>query len=371
MGLKGLFISIIILCSLPFDGSAAWIGPESHIENTWGDSPGLFGFVVGETSSTFPFLEAVLPDSAVVVSDIVNKKQMLFSNNGLLLKEVKWTLVKDQSGEEYYEISEYSFGDVIGISKSGNLFTESGEEYYETTLTGDVIRTYVERPLEAGQIKEDGRITNDMYKVTITYPDKEWTIVDDSMCSKYYRDTRGKLYCSEEKYVAKYNDCGLVVAELTLPDSNVKVLPSNMAGIENTYFTKEEYGNLTIAPNGDLYAWKRTPETYSIVKWTWQDDSSDPAPKPNPPRNLNTQKVDTGLKLEWWTSFQDPGCVTGYEISRGDTSGGPYTSIGTVDKGVVEYIDTTVAPGTTYFYVIRAQSGTEYSAYSNEVTATR
>ena len=63
--------------------------------------------------------------------------------------------------------------------------------------------------------------------------------------------------------------------------------------------------------------------------------------------------------------------VTGYNVYRGSTSGGPYSQIN--NGGVVAstlYTDATVASGQTYYYVVTAMdsSGIE-SAYSNQIQA--
>jgi hypothetical protein len=39
---------------------------------------------------------------------------------------------------------------------------------------------------------------------------------------------------------------------------------------------RNEYGPPVIGPDGSVYAYKRTPDTYSILKWTWVDDANDP-----------------------------------------------------------------------------------------------
>ena len=36
------------------------------------------------------------------------------------------------------------------------------------------------------------------------------------------------------------------------------------------------YGKPFIAPSGSVYVWKRTDDSYSILKWTWQDDPNTP-----------------------------------------------------------------------------------------------
>jgi fibronectin type 3 domain-containing protein/regulation of enolase protein 1 (concanavalin A-like superfamily) len=68
--------------------------------------------------------------------------------------------------------------------------------------------------------------------------------------------------------------------------------------------------------------------------------------------------------LSWWGSAY----ATGYNVKRATTSGGPYTTIAT---GVATntYTDTSVVPGTTYYYVISASTPTGETANSNEAQA--
>ena len=102
----------------------------------------------------------------------------------------------------------------------------------------------------------------------------------------------------------------------------------------------------------------------------WVDDPNVPT-GPDAPTNLTVKPSINGLYLTWTSSPNDPGCVTGYEISRATTAGGIYSIVTTVDKGGVKYNDMTAAAGTTYYYKIRAVSGTEYSPYTSEVSGKR
>jgi large repetitive protein len=77
------------------------------------------------------------------------------------------------------------------------------------------------------------------------------------------------------------------------------------------------------------------------------------------------------ISITWEVSPQDPGCVTGYEIARSTTAGSGYTAVGTVEKSVLKYEDTTAAAGTTYYYKVRAKGGDGYSEYSNEASGKR
>ncbi len=70
-----------------------------------------------------------------------------------------------------------------------------------------------------------------------------------------------------------------------------------------------------------------------------------------------------------WVASTSSG-VTGYNVYRGSTSGGPYTLIGSSSTAVT-YTDFKVAAGASYFYVVTAidSSGAE-SGYSNEAQGT-
>jgi fibronectin type 3 domain-containing protein len=62
--------------------------------------------------------------------------------------------------------------------------------------------------------------------------------------------------------------------------------------------------------------------------------------------------------------------VSGYNAYRATQSGGPYTMINTALQPGMSYVDLTVEPGHTYYYVVTAvdSSGME-SVYSNEAAA--
>jgi hypothetical protein len=73
------------------------------------------------------------------------------------------------------------------------------------------------------------------------------------------------------------------------------------------------------------------------------------------------------VSLTWTASISAN--VVGYQISRGTTSGGPYTLIGTVGN-TTSYTDTTVVSGQTYYYVVAAvDSRNNVSPYSSPVSA--
>ncbi len=72
------------------------------------------------------------------------------------------------------------------------------------------------------------------------------------------------------------------------------------------------------------------------------------------------------VSLTWNTSS---GAV-GYNVYRGGVSGGPYAMINTSLDPSASYTDTSVAAGTTYYYVVTAvDSSSNESGYSNQATA--
>jgi hypothetical protein len=78
--------------------------------------------------------------------------------------------------------------------------------------------------------------------------------------------------------------------------------------------------------------------------------------------------VQHSVALTWNAS---PSTVAGYNVYRGTVSGGPYAKINSSLVAVLDYTDSNVQSGTTYYYVTTAvdSSGNE-SVFSNEVPAT-
>jgi fibronectin type 3 domain-containing protein len=78
--------------------------------------------------------------------------------------------------------------------------------------------------------------------------------------------------------------------------------------------------------------------------------------------------VQHSVALTWNASTST---VAGYNVYRGTVSGGPYAKINSSLVVVLDYTDSNVQSGTTYYYVTTAvnSSGNE-SVFSNEVSGT-
>jgi hypothetical protein len=97
------------------------------------------------------------------------------------------------------------------------------------------------------------------YKVTVTFPERTWSFVGEGIAPPYIRDKKGNLYSTGGTQAIKWDSCGNEIARLTIPAAR---------------FSKHfvEYGDAIVAPDGDVFTWKRTPNKYAIIKWHWVND---------------------------------------------------------------------------------------------------
>ncbi|MFG3419808.1 FG-GAP-like repeat-containing protein [Micromonospora sp. NPDC049460] len=82
-----------------------------------------------------------------------------------------------------------------------------------------------------------------------------------------------------------------------------------------------------------------------------------------PPASVSAAAVSAS-RVE--VSWQAAAGASSYEVRRGTVSGGPYAPVGTATG--TSYVDDTVAPETTYYYVVRSRSDKRASGYSTEAS---
>ena len=82
-----------------------------------------------------------------------------------------------------------------------------------------------------------------------------------------------------------------------------------------------------------------------------------------PPRGLMATAWDARVSLTW----NECSGATSYHVKRSTTQGGPYILIG--ESMAMEYTDTGLLNGTTYFYVVSAANSMGESANSGQVSA--
>jgi fibronectin type 3 domain-containing protein len=89
-----------------------------------------------------------------------------------------------------------------------------------------------------------------------------------------------------------------------------------------------------------------------------------PVQSPPTPTGLAATARNAQVSLTWNASTG----ATSYNVKRSTASGGPYATI--ASPTTTSFTDTTVANGTTYFYVVSAVNGSGESANSAQVSAT-
>jgi fibronectin type 3 domain-containing protein len=102
----------------------------------------------------------------------------------------------------------------------------------------------------------------------------------------------------------------------------------------------------------------------AILAGCAHNNAADPAAVPEPPSGLTATAGNAMVTLKWTASSG----ATGYNVMRATTSGGPYTQLAAPTS--TGYADSSVANGTTYFYVVAALSAVGETADSTEASAT-
>ena len=411
MGLmKKLQITIIILLLLlyPLTVMAAWLGPDEILKGAWGRGEKEFGFRSGDTKDQIPWNFLVLSDGKIVIEDWVNNHLKIYLPTGAFHKSIlqpgsglygldsdkivsfKWnaTLKKRNIGVYSLKHEQWVWIDLANSFKSvlntevevfNNIFVWNEKNGHQYSPAGKLLKTYTKRPLELGVVEKER--TTDGYKYTVKYPDisvpghtKVYTIaLPIGYVTKFTRDMLGNVYAIaptpgeySNEIVYRYDLCEDSITKMQIPDSqyNIIYIKDRPHPLGAEVGVIAEYGQPVVAPNGDIYTWKRTLDTYSILKWTWQGE-------PSAPQSLRAASSKTGITLTWDVPRDDADRVDEYEINRSVEVCGPFKPIATVKKDVLTYEDQEVKAGETYYYQIRAIRDKAPSGYSNKVIGKR
>ena len=108
----------------------------------------------------------------------------------------------------------------------------------------------------------------------------------------------------------------------------------------------------------------RSGSTYS----SYTDEVSATALPMNPPSGLTaTVASSSQIDLTWTDNSTDE---SGFSIERKIGASGTYAIIGNVGSNVTTYSSKNLIQTTEYYYRVRARSGSTYSSYTDEVSAT-
>jgi hypothetical protein len=222
-----LSVCLAILASS--SAQAAWSDAAEIISGKFGSGTGQFGFRSEGGYSVLPSIEAITPEKHVIVSDPANRKQMVFSGAGKLVREQTWDAAKGNDGKA-----------VAPLSQKGR---------------------------EAVMVRSM-KITATTYRVTVIFPDKNVELDSEQDFKIAARDVSGSIYGIAADRVVRFDKNGKKTAELAIPSAREELVP--VAGQSAPRGVYIEYGGPVVAPNGDVYVWQKSDAKYSILKWTWQ-----------------------------------------------------------------------------------------------------
>ena len=116
--------------------------------------------------------------------------------------------------------------------------------------------------------------------------------------------------------------------------------------------------------NGPVANTAAPPPNPGVLTVVASSDTSAPAP----PTGVHVVTASpTSVEIAWNPVGGDP-TLYGYEILRGNSSGGPYAKLALITG--TDYVDANVVEGSTYFYVVRSvDTSFNRSANSSEVNA--
>jgi hypothetical protein len=225
--LTALFLFFVVHTPIPAD--AAWSEPKEIVIGTWGKGVGQFGLRSEGGYDVVPSIEAVTADKKIIVSDPVNRKQLVFSTEGKFLHELKWDDPKGQMGKS-----------VAPLSQRGRM-------------------AQIVRSMQTG---------SGTSQVTIVFSDKNVVVNSDQDFGQAVRDASGFVYGIGAGQVARFDKNGKQTASLGLPEAHEELAAVPGSAPRAVYIN---YGVPVVAPNGDVYVWKRSGEKFSILKFTWQE----------------------------------------------------------------------------------------------------
>lgn len=395
MGLMNKILLIISIFAVSFNCSlalAGYVGPTVIISGNWGEAANEFGIDGNGPYVDFPKIIRINNRGYIFIADKVNKRVKIYNMNGVQVAVINPKIAKirfywpgrmDCDSENNIYTSNYD-RKLQKYSVNGGLQWEKDIKVDSINATvddsvliagykpkmkgkevgvlfsssGDLLKTYSEKPPELG-IVESQSLGNGRYSTTIKYPDLTYTINRHDHDS-YIRGCGNVLYGMSNRRVQMYDVNGELIDEFIKPEDKWKITRPAGGGFDERSEVIEQFGSPVIAPNGDIYCWKRTPDTYGILKWVWVEG-------PHAPEVLSAESSNDRLKVRWRppAGKGKAKAIEKFEVIRSNDLCGPYQAIAKVDGDRFIYTDTDVRKGVVYFYRVRALQSSGASGYSN------
>jgi hypothetical protein len=268
-----------------------------------------------------------------------------------------------------------------------NSATVTGTSFTDTGLRNGQTEYYVVRALDsAGNASKDSNEASAVPHATIGYAVLQWPKTITMTLSAY-----GTENVYGQVYVAGVTDAGGSPSEIEAAagfgprgtNPNDPAWTWFTAGFNVRSGNNYEYVTKLYPQSAGTYDYAYRFSTDGGLTWTYGDQDGGPYDKPgvmtvNPPSDTTAPSVPqdlhvvsaspTSVDLAWSASTDPDDAVAGYDVLRGSTPGGPYTTIASVSG--TTYSDTAVDQDGRYYYVVRAfDTANNHSANSAEVVA--
>lgn len=328
----------------------------------------------------------VLPDEAVVqVEDDVLK---IYRDGNLqreidpavLMGENTWSILLDdgfylfQQAENKEQVvrfydynaqlkSHFSFvGELEKVLNDGHLLVQ--DQYYRLlSLKGYLLKTTRYEPPESQQVKLTGSRHRDNQRTLMSVDDQNWIVPSDSGYEDFIVGLHDVIFAINEQQIDLFDRCGKQLFSLKLPQ-NVFEEVEEVANSYQEYNEPEllvAYGPPQVIPDGKIYLWKEEGDQLQILRWDLSGFLN-PALNTPPPTALHVAGTPYGNYLTWRLSEQDPGCVSGYEISR-VSANGVVENIATLPVGSFKWRDSDMV-GKNALYRVRSLAEDKVSVWT-------
>jgi len=266
-----LKLSVIIVGCLLLASStccASWTEPITILRGSWGSGPNEFGLREGDTEDVLPVLSAVLDDGKIIITDLINKREKVYNKDGNNIKNVPWVIKQNNADIDNPELLKYQYINVQGYSSDGSVWLKD-DMFYLKDVSGVELKSSKKMPAELCR-----QVPIDNKTASVKCNNLEWRITD--LANKYIIDKYSNLYGIGNRQIIRYASNGNAVSKVELPQDTIQSRDLSSDYPDDMEIPKdmiiESYGEPLVAPNGDVYVWKRTQDMFQIIKWSWQTE---------------------------------------------------------------------------------------------------